>query len=223
MAQIKALILDYGEVLCFRPQASDLQKIARFFHLDLRKFQSLYSESRDLYDQGLINGDEYWADFARKAGTTLAESDLQHIQALDIAAWSQTNPRMIEWLQAVHNFGMPTALLSNMTHDMKPYMLANFAWLSAFDHLVFSCDLKQIKPHPPIYLHCLQKLRSSAEETLFIDDRRINIQGAREIGLQAVLFEGMDKLRHDLEAMNFPVLPPASSTQMQNHNLLQNL
>jgi putative hydrolase of the HAD superfamily len=56
------------------------------------------------------------------------------------------------------------------------------------------------KPDPAIYLHTLQKLGTRPDETLFIDDKRVNIDAAIAIGMKAIEFSTVDRLRADLVA-----------------------
>lgn len=54
---------------------------------------------------------------------------------------------------------------------------------------VSSGGLGACKPDPDAFLLCLQRLGFSAGSTLFIDDKVVNVEGARQAGLDAFLFE----------------------------------
>ena len=56
------------------------------------------------------------------------------------------------------------------------------------------------KPDPAIYLYTLEKLGTQPAETLFIDDREVNIEAATALGMKALLFTTVDQLRADLIA-----------------------
>ncbi|MGA7858087.1 MAG: HAD-IA family hydrolase, partial [Terracidiphilus sp.] len=79
-------------------------------------------------------------------------------------------------------------------------MKREFDWLSRFDVLVWSYQLHIAKPDPAIYLHTLQQLGTRPDETLFIDDKRINVEAARDLGMQAIEFTTIDRMRQDLIA-----------------------
>ena len=49
-------------------------------------------------------------------------------------------------------------------------------------------------------LNTLCELGTRAEETLFIDDRLVNVEAARALGMQAIQFSTVDQLRADLIA-----------------------
>jgi len=99
-------------------------------------------------------------------------------------------------------------LLSNMPSDLVTYLRATCEWMENFVFKTFSSEVRMIKPDPAIYEHTLHGLGVSASESLFVDDREINIQAARALGMHAIQFDSIAQLREDLEAMGFPILPP---------------
>jgi putative hydrolase of the HAD superfamily len=69
--------------------------------------------------------------------------------------------------------------------------------------MVFSGDLRLLKPAPEAYVACLQRLGFSALSTLCIDDRAENIAGAAAAGLDGIVFEGSAALRQALRTFDF--------------------
>jgi putative hydrolase of the HAD superfamily len=63
-----------------------------------------------------------------------------------------------------------------------------------FDAVVISCEVGLSKPDPRIYQLCLDRLGLRAPETLFVDDRADNVEGAARLGLRTLQFEGPDAL-----------------------------
>jgi FMN phosphatase YigB (HAD superfamily) len=59
------------------------------------------------------------------------------------------------------------------------------------------------KPDPAIYYYTLQKLGVLPQETLFLDDKMINVEAAQALGMKALQFSNVDKLRADLIAGGF--------------------
>jgi FMN phosphatase YigB (HAD superfamily) len=47
-------------------------------------------------------------------------------------------------------------------------------------------------------------------DALFLDDREINVQAARALGINAIRFQSMTQLRNELQAVGFTTLPPDS-------------
>ncbi len=55
-----------------------------------------------------------------------------------------------------------------------------------------------MKPQRKIYEIALQRLGSNARRTVFTDDKPEFIHGAREVGLNAILFESIGQLKAEL-------------------------
>ena len=194
-AGIKAVILDYGEVLCHRPSKEQVARMAKVFGRDEKTFQPLWGKNRGAFDRGDLTGEAYWKMLASDAGTKLNAQQLEQIFKWDVEMYAALNERMVAWLRQLRNGGIKTALLSNMHPAMIDYLRENFDWLDLFDFVTFSAEVRLIKPDRAIYEHTLRGLGLGAGETLFVDDREVNIQAARDLGIHAVRFRSVEQLR----------------------------
>jgi putative hydrolase of the HAD superfamily len=211
---IKAVILDYGEVLCYSPTAENWERMANLFKVDAGLFRQLWGRNRIVYDRGDLSYEDYWAEIAQQTGTKLEPELLKTLGPWDVEMWARINPTMVEWLKQLHSSGIKTGLLSNMPFDMINYARQQFTWLKNFDHLTFSAEVRVTKPDPAIYRHSLEGLGlgAAASETLFLDDKEINVEGARALGIHAFRFQSVAGLRNDLEKLGFPLLPAESKS-----------
>ncbi len=107
---------------------------------------------------------------------------------------------MLAWQLALKQRGLLTAIVSNMGDTVHELMQREFDWLSRFDVLVWSYQLRIAKPDPAIYRYVLEKLGTQPAETLFIDDRPVNVEAAIALGMKGVVFTTVEKLREDLIA-----------------------
>jgi putative hydrolase of the HAD superfamily len=114
--------------------------------------------------------------------------------------WTTQDPAMVAWHAQLKQSGLKTAILSNMGDSVLESIERVFGWLHDFDVLVWSYQLGIAKPDPAIYRHVLHRLGTSAEQTLFIDDKHVNIEAARKLGMKAIQFSTIDRLRQDLLA-----------------------
>jgi putative hydrolase of the HAD superfamily len=213
LPEIRAVILDYGEVLCHLPSTNTIERLAAMFQMDPRTFLPSYLQTRAPYDRGDLLPSEYWQKFAAQAGVKIAADAVEKARQLDLELWSDLNDAMILWVQQLHAAGFKTAILSNMPADMATHMRKNFAWLSHFDHHIFSGEVRSVKPEPAIYQHCIQALGVQPAEALFIDDREINLEQARAAGIRTIRFQSVDQLREDLQSLGFAILPGQSEVQ----------
>ena len=205
--KISAVILDYGEVLCFRAAQDQLRRMADVFGISVASFKVLYDKNRRAYDRGDLTPERYWFTFADEPGISLEENQISFLRKCDVEMWSNLNPQMIAWLEDIHRSGIRTALLSNMHADMVSKVRREFAWMRHFDCGVLSHEVNLAKPEAKIYEHCLKGLGSPAPETLFIDDRETNLTAAAALGIRTIRFESVAQLRSELEKVGFPLLP----------------
>jgi putative hydrolase of the HAD superfamily len=117
--------------------------------------------------------------------------------------WTTQNPLMLDWQRKLKAHGIRTAILSNMGDSVLENIKREFRWIDEFDVLVWSYQLHMAKPDPAIYRHTLRELGTQAEETLFIDDKRVNVDAAQALGMKALEFTTVERLREDLIAAGF--------------------
>ncbi len=208
-SKIKAVILDYGEVLCYPPTAEEMGRLAASFGMDTVPFRKLWDCDRLAYDRGDLSPEAYWSGVAKDTGAQLIPEQIAQLRQWDLEMWGHDNPTMVEWLRQMYSSGIKTGLLSNMPHEMVRYVRQKFAWLDQFDHLTFSAEVSLIKPDAAIYEHSLRGVGVAASEALFVDDKEPNVQGARAVGIRAIRFHSIEQLRSDLQEFEFPILPVA--------------
>ena len=82
------------------------------------------------------------------------------------------------------------ALLSNTNFFHREVFEPQCAHIfQHLDRLFFSCEMGMRKPDAEIYLKVLADMDWKAEETLFIDDTRSNIEAAKALGIQTFWME----------------------------------
>jgi len=187
-------------VLTGAPVAEAHDAMLRITGLPHDRFEALYWADRHAYDEGKLTGLEFWRKIVRDASLNLDPKAIDDLNSWDACMWTTQNPVMLAWQQNLKQHGLLTAILSNMGDSVLENMQREFDWLSNFDVLLWSFQLKMAKPDPAIYHHALEKLGTRPEETLFIDDKNVNIEAARALGINAILFSTVDHLRKDLIA-----------------------
>jgi putative hydrolase of the HAD superfamily len=91
------------------------------------------------------------------------------------------------------------ATINNEIYELNVYRLAQFGLRSCFQVFFSSCFLGLRKPDEAIYRLAVQATQRQPEECIFIDDREVNLECPRELGLAAILFRDAKQLRHDLQ------------------------
>ncbi len=213
---IKAVILDYGEVVSIPPSSEEIVSMATVLGVGPDLFRALYPTDRAPYDRGNLTAASYWLKFAEDAHVRLDFTQIEELRRLDVEMWSNVNPEMIRWLECLSEAGLKTALLSNMISDMAVHARQKFPWLSKLTYHVLSCEVGLIKPGKAIYERCLEGLQVTPWEALFVDDKEINVQAARALGITSIQFQSVGQLRDELAALPFAILPPLSERSFSN-------
>ena len=181
---LKAVIFDYGKVLA-RPQTGDdMAAMARVAGMPADEMMRRYWRNRVAFDRGDMNIEDYW----HTVSPSLTSAQIAEIIRIDNESWLHPDPAMIRWAAALRAGGIRTGVLSNMPVTLRRRLSDGVDWLAGFDHYTFSCDVNLVKPEAAIYRHALAGLGVAAEDALFLDDREENIEGARRVGLHALLF-----------------------------------
>jgi putative hydrolase of the HAD superfamily len=209
---ITAIILDYGKVLVRSPTTQEFGRMAEMFDVSFESFYQLWEESRGPYDRGDFTAEEYWLKLAAQTNTSLDGGQIELLRQAEVEIWAHTTPDMLGWVNQLQAAKIKTALLSNMPWDLVKYVRANFHWMENFSFKTFSAEVRIIKPDPAIYEHTLRGLGVPAAEALFLDDREINVEAARSLGIRSIQFQSTAQLKKELEALGFPILPAAAES-----------
>jgi len=197
---LRAVVFDYGMVLTGPPDPEAHAALLRITGLPLARFESLYWANRPAYDEGELSGLAFWQKLVFDAGLALPAEKVEELNQWDARMWTTENPAMLAWQLALKQRGLLTAILSNMGDNVLASVEREFDWIHRFDALVWSFQLRMAKPAPAIYLRALEELGVRPAEALFLDDKPINVDAASALGIQAILFSTVERLRADLIA-----------------------
>lgn len=92
------------------------------------------------------------------------------------------------------------ATVNNEILELNNYRLERFELRRYFSAFFSSCFLGVRKPDLAIYRTALQVTQRQPHECLFIDDREVNLECPRELGMRTILFQNAAQLRSDLQA-----------------------
>ena len=94
------------------------------------------------------------------------------------------------------------ALLTDNFNEMIPSIENDIGRFDKyFDILIFSNREGKVKTEHGMFELTLRKLGEKAENCVFIDDRPKNIEKAKMMGLQTILFKNNNQLKIELEQM----------------------
>ncbi|MEO5925293.1 MAG: HAD family phosphatase [Bryobacteraceae bacterium] len=186
---IRAVIFDFGNVLCFPPSAAKITHAAHFCGLSEPAFLDAFWKERLVYDAGELSPLDYWSTVT---GPAFAQEHLSELIAIEIDFWTDFDQRPFHWIAALRAAGIRVGMLSNLPQVLGENLRRNHflakPFMDHFDHVTLSYELLSVKPQAAIYRHSVEGLGVAPEEALFLDDKLPNVHGAIEVGLRAELF-----------------------------------
>jgi 2-haloacid dehalogenase len=199
-----AVVLDLGNVLiAWTPAAAiaagvGADEAARFLAADDFDFLAW----NHLQDSG-----RPWADGVAEVRRTHphwarhAAAYLEHFPA----SLSEV-PGTLDVVRDLHAAGVPMVGLTNWSDELYyPYAAPRFAVLRLLDDVVVSGEVKVAKPDPRAYAIAAERAGQPYERLLFVDDSPANVEAARALGMDAILFTDAATLRTELRSRGLPV------------------
>jgi len=117
----------------------------------------------------------------------------------ELAGWpTGTFPGALELLARIPRRYI-RATLSNTNSLHWPLVMGPMKLENAFDHHFASHLTGKIKPDAEAFQHVLGALRCRADEVLFLDDNRLNVDAAAKVGMQVVLVKGVPAAERALQ------------------------
>ena len=95
----------------------------------------------------------------------------------------------------------PLYLISNTNDLHYEHVKAKFNLLKHFVACFPSHEVGHRKPDSAMFEHVLKKIKMKPEETVFIDDMPAFVEGATQLGMQAIQFTTRDALAADLKKL----------------------
>ncbi len=186
---IRAVIFDFGNVLCFPPSDAKIAHAAQFCGFSVHQFLEAFWKERLVYDAGKLSPIEYWSTVVAPA---FAEKHLADLIAIEIDFWTDYDERPFHWIAKLRHAGVRVGMLSNLPQalgdNLRKEQFLGKCFFDHFDHITLSYELLSVKPQAPIYRHSVEGLGVAPEEALFLDDKLPNVHGAIEVGLRAEHF-----------------------------------
>ncbi len=119
---------------------------------------------------------------------------------------SQAKPDSLQFARDLAKSGKYLmSTINNESRELNLYRIEKFALRDIFTVFVSSCFVGFRKPEAPIYKLALDVVQKSAEECCFIDDRALNLESARQLGIHAIQMQNASQLRLELQSLGVEI------------------
>ncbi len=203
MSQITALFFDVGGVLLTNGwDRGARNRLVEKFSLDGEDFEDRHLLVSAALDTGQLELDHYLnrTIFYRPRNfSKQAVLDFMYAQ-------SQPFPESLALVARVaQSRRFLLATLNNESRELNLYRIEKFGLRNYFSVFFSSCFLGVQKPNAQIYRLALDLSQRPAEECVFIDNRPLNLECARRLGLQTIQFRNAAQLGEDLRSLGVEV------------------
>ena len=215
---IKAVFFDlYNTLLHYEPfreeiEARALKEFGFDRHTDDFRYPFLKADEYFFEENALsrVNDrpeDQKKAVYLRHQQIVLNEAGIPaepHIVRAVVSRWAQT-----KFSQVLFDDVLPTlkelkgdyilGLISNIDSAIEP-MLEKLELTPLLDIVVTSLEIGYTKPHPVIFKTAIERAGVAPDEVLYIGDQyQVDVVGAAEVGMKAVLLDRYDNFEGELE------------------------
>lgn len=198
----KNIIFDLGNVLIsFNPMEYLKSKISE------EKIQEVYkaifqSEEWIMLDRGTITEKEAINNIIEK--NSIYRDDIS-LAFEDWYAILKPIEETIKVLEDLKRKGYNIYYLSNFHELAFKEVSTKNSFFELFDGGVVSYEEKIIKPEEEIYRLILKRYNLTPSETIFIDDTKVNVEGAEKLGITTIFLENPRKLREELRKLSLDI------------------
>jgi epoxide hydrolase-like predicted phosphatase len=201
METIKSVIFDWGGVLIDNPAPGLMQYCAKALKVSTEDYIKAHSKFEADFQKGLIREDAFWEQICGELSVPKPNMHSLWAEAFEAAYIPRKNMfSMAAWLQGK---GYRTAVLSNTeVPAMQHFHRQKY---EMFDVAVFSCHEGVKKPDRGIYEITLKKLNSQPKQAIFIDDKQEYIDGAKETGINSVVFQDINQVKDELNRLGVKI------------------
>jgi putative hydrolase of the HAD superfamily len=196
MAKRRFIFFDVGNTLLFPNRAKLLAPIVTEKHPTQEAWQALERRTKQEFDQGLISGKidhGFWWTFHTHLLNELGgfnevvrDALVQNTQ--NSANWDQILPGTRDALERIRQ-QYAIAVISNSDGRIDA-VLARCGICDCFASITDSGNVGHEKPHPAIFSAALREMNADPAESLYVGDvYSVDYMGARNVGMDAVLFD----------------------------------
>ena len=197
MPEITTMFWDIGGVILTNGWGADARRrAAELFHLDWEEFQDRHDLSFPAFDTGHISLDEYLNRtlFYRPRAFTREEF------IAFMFAQSKEYPESRALLDKVARSGKYfLGSINNEPLELNEYRIKAFQLRRDFQVFFSSCYLHTRKPEEMIFRIALEVTQRPAGECVFIDDRPLNLENPRKLGMKTIHYQNAEQLRAELK------------------------
>jgi putative hydrolase of the HAD superfamily len=199
LSEIKALFWDVGGVLLTNAwDRTQREAVLEHFHLDREEFADRHELVVSSFERGKISLDQYLDRTVFYQPRPFSREEFKNF----MFSLSQPNLEALAFAKRLADsskYLMGT--INNESRELNQYRIEKFGLRAIFKVFVSSCFVGLRKPEEGIYRLALDITQQIPDECCFIDDRALNLEMARRLGMHTIEMDHVQQLREDLQKL----------------------
>ncbi len=194
MAKIDTVFFDWGGVVADDPGDDFLGQLLKDIGATDEQVATIFQTYMQRFMRGQITEDEYWQEIKGKFNLLIPNTISD-----EFMKWSGlvANRDILDLVSELRESGLKVAILSNVIEPTYN-VLASAGYYDLFDEVIASCKVGYAKPELEIYQLSLDRLATTADRSLFVDDKQRNLDPALQMGFSVILAKNPEQIVSDI-------------------------
>jgi putative hydrolase of the HAD superfamily len=178
------------------------QKIAIHFNVELDDIESRHHLVFDSYERGYMSFEDYLRCVFFDVPREFTVEEVRAYTYDESVAW----PENIDFLKRTKaSNGLKIALISNEGRGLTEHRVGKFHLRELAEFMIFSNCVGYRKPDPEIWRLALDLAQTKAHESIYLDDRKMFVDIAADMGFTAVHYVSLEDMSKRLRELGLVV------------------
>jgi putative hydrolase of the HAD superfamily len=196
LPEITTLFWDIGGVILTNGwDRGSRQEAASAFCLDLEEFQDRHDLSFPAFDSGLISLNEYLDRTLFYRPRSFTREEFTAFMFAQSKEYPDTRAILDELAASGKYF---VGAINNEPLELNQYRIEAFHLRRDFLVFFSSCYVRSRKPEETIFRIALEVTQRPPKQCVFIDDRPLNLEAPRRLGMNTIHHQNAEQLRSEL-------------------------
>jgi putative hydrolase of the HAD superfamily len=197
LPQITTLFWDIGGVILTNGWDRESRKEAAVtFRFDGEEFEDRHDLSFPAFDSGLITLNEYLDRTLFYRARSFSREEFTAFMFAQSREYPETRA-ILDQVASAQKYLI--GAINNEPLELNQYRIEAFNLRRNFLVFFSSCYVRSRKPEEVIFRVALEVTQRPPEQCLFIDDRPLNLESPRKLGMNTIHHQNAEQLRAELE------------------------
>jgi len=178
------------------------REAANVFHLDWEEFQDRHELSFPAFDSGHITLNEYLDRTLFYRARPFTREEFTAFMFAQSKEFSESRAILEKAARSQKYF---IGSINNEPLELNQYRIDTFHLRRDFLVFFSSCFVRARKPEELIFRVALEVTQRAPQECVFIDDRPLNLESPRRLGMNVIHYQNAQQLRADLQKFDVEV------------------